>query len=284
MKNLAKRVLAGFESLGLPLAPSSRLFAQANAYLDPKGVLPQVIPPEHPLFETALEGQCDLRQVGYVFHKLLPIMSNDVEFRNKAKLLRADVVLPQESQDNSPGRDAQCELLVTAICQHARLSPAFAEPDLRCSFNGVTYGLAIKRIKSRALERRFAQRMREATEQISSSGLPGIVVIDISQSLNHENYRVPRRFSDAVFDSICARDMRRLLDGFRTRMVEWSRGTPLRGLIVLCHFVREHPERGWSLDLQVAPYELSPYNQARRRQFLAFAEQFCGAARSPGTL
>jgi len=105
--------------------------------------------------------------------------------------LVGDKVLPQDDPDQSPGRDAQCELFVAALCLKAGLKPVFNEsPDVRCEMHNQIFGVAVKRIKAQPerFDRRFEQRMRQAARQIANSGLPGIIAADISQSLNPTNW------------------------------------------------------------------------------------------------
>ena len=56
-----------------------------------------------------------------------------------SRKLVQDAALPQGSKPQTPGRDAQFELYLAAICLRAGMVPvAYAEPDLTCSIDGRT--------------------------------------------------------------------------------------------------------------------------------------------------
>jgi hypothetical protein len=60
MMNFAKMIRRGFQETGVKLPPTSRLARQIDAYLDPKGNLPQILEPDHPSFQVAVEAKRDL--------------------------------------------------------------------------------------------------------------------------------------------------------------------------------------------------------------------------------
>jgi hypothetical protein len=286
MKSIAATILREFEGLGVKLDPASRLAKQINVYLDPKGTLPQIIDPAHPLLKTAVEAHRDLNQVAFALTQLLPVVPRD-EMKKQLRRLVVDNVLPQDNPERSPGRDAQCELFVAALCVRARLDPVFDEsPDLRCKLANQVFGVAIKRIKAppERFVDRFKERMREAAEQVAKSQLPGIIVTDISQSLNPTNWWVPIEFSDSKFDYAWSVEMTQLKGKFEKPLLDWTRGKNVRGVILIDHILRCPPTGAWRMELRCSSISLCPFNQRRRREFELFETQFARAISDPGSL
>jgi hypothetical protein len=284
MVNFAKIILRGFEETGVKLPTTSRLARQIDAYLDPKGKLPQILEPDHALFQTAVEAKRDLPQVAFALRQLLPVIPRE-ELKKRLNSLIDDKVLPQENPERSPGRDAQLELFVAALCMRARLDPVFDEsPDIRCKLAGQSVGVAVKRIKS--TPKRFAHSLkdhvRKAAAQIEKSGLPGIITADISQSLNPTNWRVPQEMSDASFDSACNARVRSFRSQFERQLPDWTEGKGVLGVIFIDSILRSHGTRGWTFELFPSSMHLCPFNARRRRLFESFDAQFRRAVLNPG--
>lgn len=283
MKKLAATILSKFAELGVRVPPNSRLAVQANAYLDPKEELPEIIQPSHPIFATAVEGQRDLRQVAFILDQLWSVVPHD-DLRKRLQQIIGDPVLPQDSSVKSFGRDVQCELLVAAICSRAKLDPVLNEsPDVRIIIDGQTFGVAVKRIKSEnRFEEQFTKHFRKAVQQISASRLPGIIVIDINRSLNPGNIPVGQQITVVSFDHMFGADLRQLVKSLRDDMLRRTKGTLVRGIIFLDHHVRNDKQQGWGLELGAIGTDLCPYNQHRRREFENFEARFSKAIINPG--
>jgi hypothetical protein len=272
-----------YEQFGVPLNRCSRLGKQIDVYLDEKGTLPQVLEPEHELFDTAVEANRDLNQIAFALMQLAPRIPRE-EMGARLRKLLVDNVLPQDDPDHSPGRDAQCELFVAGLCVKAGFEPVFNEsPDIRCNLASQTIGVAVKRIKAppERFNRRFEQRVREASRQIVNSGLPGVIVADISRSFNPTNWRVPLEVSDSKFDFAWGADTNRLIDRYTPQLLEWTRAKPVRGIILIDHVVRCHQTEGWRMELSGRSLNLCPFNERRRREFQEFDRRFMGAVCSP---
>ena len=282
MKRIAARVLRELAELGVRVDPSSRIAQQANSYLDPKGILPQIIEPDHCLFQTTLEAMRDLKQIAYILQRLRDAVPQGV-LAARLKRLVEDNVLPQDTRGNSFGRDVQCELFVAALCQQARLFAELHEsPDVRCRIGRQTLGLAVKRIKSvDHFEERFEQHFRKAVVQIVESRLPGIVVVDISRSGNPANWRVPPNVSSEQLYCGVGSVMDRVEVRFRQHMLHWVKGSTVHGFILLDHHVRQDAIGGWGQDLICRCYNLCPYNRSKRKCFEAFAASFGRSVQRP---
>src|SRR5262249_21505420 len=142
------------------------------------------IPRDDPEYRIASEADRDMQILAFVFDQLMDFR-DDEQFRIKVGLLLRDHALPQDGSEQSSGRDTQFELLVAAVCKSAGLVPlGFEEPDLTCTFNGVKFGIAAKRLKSMA---KMRTRLKSATEQIKRAQLPGVIAVDASVGLNPHN-------------------------------------------------------------------------------------------------
>jgi hypothetical protein len=174
---------------------------------------------------------------------------------------------------------------VAALCMRARLDPIFDEsPDIRCKLAGQSVGVAVKRIKSSP--KRFAHSLkdnvRKAADQIEKSGLPGIIIADISQSLNSTNWRVPQEMSDARFDSAWNARVRSFQSAYEGQLLDWTEGKGVLGVIVIDSILRSHVTRGWTFELFAFSMHLCPFNARRRRLFKSFDSQFQRAVLKPG--
>jgi hypothetical protein len=103
-----------------------------------------------------------------------------------AKLLD-DSVLPQKDRMQSPGRNAQAEAFVFAVCQSADMRPSFGEPDVVCEIDQQRLGIAVKRLKTPA---QFEKRLKEAAEQIQRSGLLGVISVEVTLAVNPKNHSI----------------------------------------------------------------------------------------------
>jgi hypothetical protein len=191
----------------------------------------------------------------------------------------ADSALPKHDSHRSAGRDAQCELHVAAICEKAGMAPELAEPDICCSVDGIRYGIAVKRVKS---ESQIEKHIRKASRQIELAELPGHIAMDVSMAFNPQNQRVVG-VSDAELARAHQLATRRFGDAWFGRMKQWVRGRDVRSVILLDHFVRQHPVEGWGLNSFTRFIPLSPDNQRRRREFDAFQRRFIKGLATPVT-
>ena len=222
---------------------------------------------DNPDFEIALESVRDLIQARVILSQ----MGRGAEFPRLFRRLVRDAVLPQENLKDSWGRDTQCELFVAAICSVAGLPPKLSEPDITLRFAGTSWGVAVKRIKN---EKNFRKRIKEGIEQIAHTGLPGVIIADVSMMLNRENARIDAEVPDEVFRQAAQETQKRFLANYDSSFLEWTRGTKTRGIVFLDHHVRLHPEMGWVFTILGFQHNSSPHNQRRRNEFESFASKF----------
>lgn len=232
--------------------------------------------PNHPQFNSALEAVRDVQVMEFVFDQLADCEPADV-LRSLVRRAIKDSTLPEQELGNSAGRNAQCELYVGAICQKAGMSPCFAEPDVQCTLDGVQYGIAVKRVKS---ESQIEKHIRKASRQIENVGTPGHIVLDISMAFNRDNQRLTGA-SDAELARAHRLARTQFGDDYYDRIKSWVRKRDARSVILIDHFVRQHPTDGWGLDSFTFFISLSPDNQRRHREFKAFRKQFSAGLATP---
>jgi len=231
----AAYVIAQFQTLGLE--PPSRL-VEMHRVLS-RGHIPF----KDPDFFTALESLRDLHQLLFIFEQL-HIHRNNPRFRDVAKHLLNDSVLPQHDQD-SPGRDHQFELYLAAICQKAGLVPVdYEEPDITCFVEGTKFGIAAKRLKSRHTSQ-LEKHVRKGAAQLKQQGLPGIVALDLSLSRNQSNRPIISQIQSQMYLMIADAKNRQFREKHGDDIRRWIAGTGVRAVLVIESTLRLRPDRQW---------------------------------------
>jgi hypothetical protein len=220
------------------------------------------IPQNDPDLPIAEEADRDMQILAFVFDQLVE-QQNERGFRAKVKLLLKDRALPQDDSD-SIGRDTQVELFVAAICKSAGLTPvAFEEPDVTCTFNGIKFGIAAKRLKSINSMR---SRLKGATKQIKRSQLPGIVAVDASVALNPKNEALvvpdPQNFGRDHYNPFWQQYTHYHFDDLR----KWISGGDVRGILFQDH----HLIKDWGLASMTFQFPGSHHES----EFFAFANAY----------
>jgi hypothetical protein len=131
-------VIASIEALGVLVPPGSRL-RKMHDLLVAEG---DIIQPDDPEFETALEAERDMQLLAFVFDQLGSRLQGN-GYHQLAKKLIDDKVLPHHDRTQSVGRDAAFQLFVGAICTSAQFFPVeWEEPDVTCVSAKTKYGFA----------------------------------------------------------------------------------------------------------------------------------------------
>ena len=128
------------------------------------------------------------------------------------------------TERTSRARDCQFETYCGALCRMAQLEPRFTEPDVVAKVEGVSLGIAAKRVKSR---KRINERVRQATNQIEQRRKPGVIMIHASIAA-HDDLRLwrldlanVRSKASAITEGICDEIKRAELATDRSR---WTYG------------------------------------------------------------
>jgi len=261
----AEYVMQVVRDYGFDPSESSRLAQMRN--LLRKGFIRET----DSAFDLACEALRDIAVLEFAFDQLRARVPQD-DLRGKIARLVKDSALPQADQSSTPGRDAQAELHVAAVCQAAGLNPMFKEPDVVAQMDGQPYGLAVKRLKSLSqLEKRF----REAAHQIRHSRAPGFVVLDMVLAANPENERLSFVVSDADFFRMESARFDGFLKRNQGRFRTWREGWEVRGVIVHDHVVCPvDRNRKWGLRSWTVFTDLDPFNDGRRKEAHRFWERY----------
>ena len=185
LSDAANYVLEQFAWFGLEVPEDSRIKRMYSAVCNDDGSSRGFIPENDPNFDIAREALRDFLQLEFFFDQI----RNDPRKAEYVSILKrivsdSDSALPQDNEQNSPGRDAQAEVFVFGVCKKADMSPVFEEPDVTCEVKGKRFGVAVKRIKNLS---KLATRVSEGTRQIHKTGRPGLISVEVTLAVNPKN-------------------------------------------------------------------------------------------------
>jgi len=193
------------------------------------------------------------------------------DFKRRFNVMLKDDCLPQDCDPETPGRDTQCELYVEAMCKKARLSPVFKDrPDIVCDFAGEKLAIEVKRLKSFG---KLYERICKAAEQIQAGGTPGFIAMDFSRAFNEDNVPIPPIADAKMWGAFHLRDQW-FLDEYRDKIIEWTAGSQILGLIMIDHHLRHDPGSRWQPLSRTGFVGLVRYNARHAEKSLAFWTQF----------
>lgn len=96
---------------------------------------------------------------------------------NFERALFEDSLVAGEGCQHNPGRDFLFEHYVAAQFKGAGCTVVAGEPDWIANYHGYSFGIAAKRFRIKSLEKNI----KKARDQIKTSGLPGLIAIDVSR-------------------------------------------------------------------------------------------------------
>ncbi len=230
LSEAAKYVLAQFECFGVEVSENSRLKFMYKAVCNNDGSSRGLIREDAPGFAEAREAQRDFSQLEFFFEQVG--VRDDVDSLPILLRIAQDSVLPQDDQENSPGRDAQAEAFVFAVCNNAGMHPVLEEPDMVCQISGKRFGVAVKRIKNMS---QFSRRIYEGARQVAKSKMPGVVDIEVTMAVNPENYSIVTNVDESHVRVWWEEKMRRTVDDCHTKLCNAMRRMGVRGV-----FLHEH--------------------------------------------
>lgn len=148
LSDAANYILEQFNRFGIEIPEDSRIKSMYDSVCEKDGSSRGLISEKDQNFNITREALRDFSQLEFFFDQ---IRSEEEEGKYTQILKRIidDSVLPQNDEQNSPGRDAQAETFVFSVCNNAMMKPLFEEPpDITCQVGDVKYGVAVKRIKN----------------------------------------------------------------------------------------------------------------------------------------
>ncbi len=251
-----------------------------RAFCSPDGGPAPPIDGDDARLDQGCEFMRDARQLEFIFDFLDDTAAMD-DIRGRVRILLKDSVLPQDDKEQSKGRDRQTEFFVYAVCSKAGLEPIFHEqPDIRIELKNGTFGLAVKRVKSRS---KLVENVRRAASQVQSSGLPGFIVLDTSIAFNPDNDLIRRALPDDIFHQRHLEALRMMIhgddgdDGDEEVLRETSRPKGVRGIIFHDHQIRWDPPDGWQLASLTMMFDTTRPNcpnQRRQRELAEFWKRY----------
>jgi len=223
-------------------------------------------------FEHALEAVRDITLMEFVFDQMLASDREDKKFIDLMSKVVDDSILPQDDRKQSVGRNSQFELYIHALCRNAQMLPVtLDEPDVRCSVQGITFGVAAKRLKSIG---KFKDRVAEAADQILKSKLPGFIALDTCIALNPDNQRVTTKILDDDFGILWEAALHRFNSDHHAWIQEAIRGKGVRGLVIHDHQVRWRSDANWELVGMTYLVETTRGNKRRSREANYFYKSY----------
>jgi hypothetical protein len=222
-----------------------------------------------PDFWIALESDRDMVQLGFILEQL-GSDSENAAFRAVVERLLYDNVLPQQERQHSPGRNAQFELYLAAVCKKAGLLPiGYEEPDVTCVVAGVPFGVAAKRIKS---AQQGAKRIKDAATQIVKSQRLGIIALDISIGFNRRNSPVISPLHNQMLDKITDATTNHFFDKHERLIAKTCKGHGVLGVVVF-DFRTRVQDNQWCQHRSAMWLDLSE-NERERRLYQEFHDRF----------
>jgi hypothetical protein len=238
-------ILERVKELGLTPAPGTRL-VEMHRVLS-RGHVPY----GDPDFPITLESMRDLHQLVFGFYQMWGHFSRPA-FRKLVQHLINDRPLPQDDFQNSPGRDRQFELYLAAICQNAGLHPVdYEEPDVTCVVEGITFGIAAKRIKSRTVSG-LEKHVKKAAKQLKDQGLPGIIALELTLRRNPMNRGVTSNLESQMYFMTSEAKNRQFREEYGEQIRNWAYGSGVKAVMVLESSFRVLPDRGWWHDAMLS--------------------------------
>jgi len=186
LSDAANYILGQFERFGIEIPDDSRIKSMYDSVCKKDGSSRGLISEKDQNFDIAREALRDFRQLEFFFEQI----ANNEQQSNYASILNQiakDSVLPQDDKQESRGRNTQAEAFIFAVCRKAGMNPLFEEPDVTCQLEDRKYGVSIKRIKNLS---KIKTRLSKGMQQIHTSGLPGIISVEVTIAVNPENYSI----------------------------------------------------------------------------------------------
>jgi hypothetical protein len=232
LSEAANYVLQQLESFGINIPGGSRIEDMYKAVCNKNGSSRGFIPENDPDFDVAKEALRDFTQLEFYFDSAKALACKN-EHKSKLKQVVSGTTLPEDSGANTSARNAQAELFVFAVCENAGLAPDFQEPDVTCSLNRRTFGIAVKRIKNLT---QFEKRVNEGANQIQKAGFPGIVSIEISMAANPDNKSIFTNENESQVKKWWEKQMRKITDKYHGKLFKRVYGKNVLGIFTHEHY------------------------------------------------
>ena len=268
LAEIARAIPSRLEALGI-VVPNGSRFDVYQALFTKNSNSKDIISSND--FPKASQGFLDIQLMHFILDQL-PLNDREEWINRLRKAIDDKATVVEQPTAHSPARDAQFELYVAAVLFKSGIFHCFDEkPDIHSQFNSRLWGVACKRLKS---PQRLEQAIRAARKQILSSGLPGVIALDLSVALNQENKVIGPQLDQHTINKRLHAAMRGFMDTYIDSIHSWVNTTWVRGLILTYHSVMDEGEMGWILDSRTFSVPLSRENVRRREEFREYANIF----------
>jgi len=217
---------AEFESLGISTVRSSRINAYRDAFqtLWKRGQEKEKL--DLSLAVGVLNTMVEFHQLKTILRAARTAKEPD-KWRNRLRPLVSGAEFSTGESNAASARDFQFESFVGAVCELSGYSVDFAEPDLVLGDLCQVFGIAAKRPRNSS---RFEKNFRKGVKQITGSGKPGLVAVDLSFALHADQCVNTNDLRGAqVFVKEVANNFARVNDG---RMRNLSKGRNVLGALL----------------------------------------------------
>lgn len=177
----AEYVVKRLTDFGVNINPSSRIGKMLQVLREPR-----MIEPSDSKYPIVLESIRDMYQLRLIVDTM-DAHQESKDFRVAVNLIKKGLVLPQDENKDTPGRNYQFQLYFAALCTNSGLPTWHKEPDIICDVEGKMLGIAAKRLKS---IKSFEDNIRDAANQIHGTDIPGIIALDLTSAQNQSNRRI----------------------------------------------------------------------------------------------
>lgn len=195
--------------------------------LDSRG---RLIPPSDENWPIARMAMKDIQEIAFI-HEILGDRLLDGDFRDCLNLMLQDSTSPDGRSTQTPGRDAQWELLLAAIAvrsgmEVSRFGDALPDWDVRCGKQ--RWAIEAKRCKEwDSIE----PRIRKAGSQIQKSQIPGVILLDMSFGDGGTLGQLPYGTSETELDKAFERAGDHYAGKLLPQIHEWLVSKPSVGAI-----------------------------------------------------
>jgi hypothetical protein len=235
----AEYVVKRLAELGVTINPSSRIGRMLRVLRRPERIMP-----DDPDYSLAIESIRDMYQLRLIVDTV-GAHRNDLEFRKAVNILKKDLAFPEEGEQ-SPGRNYQFQLYLAALCTNAGHPTRHDEPDVQFDFEGATFGIAAKRLRTfSSLE----EHLKDGADQLRRAGYPGLIALDLTIAWNPTNQRLQSPLQAQLYGYVFSAKVRTFVADYGDKIRSFVAGKGVLSILLFESILRVTPEPNWTQDL-----------------------------------
>lgn len=275
---MASEVLKWLEDhKDMKILETNRIPALCRIVIEKSG---QVTDQDDLRYEELRQSNKDIQEMWYIV-KVLGEHLTTKSFKHRfICAAKKDKKLPEKSGQNTEGRDAQFELFIAAVGQHAGFDVenyGESQPDWKMSLDRHTWSVETKRVKSKS---KFFRRVNHAKEQIIESTNKGIIFVDISAIGGSKKRRLDSCVSDQQLELERDKRGKALLKNVMRQVKDTIGEAPVGMIIIYDYLIRPEgkKENGEKVPLMFIgwwwAFHLAKTNTREYRECNTFWDQF----------